>query len=288
MKNEGFNTLKRLGNIGLIEVSTLKHINSSWGNISLLDYEIPITKSELSFITYNVWFESHNFKNRINALFLIFEKYQPDFICLQEVTQEFINGLIVQNFIKENYFISGNFKNGYDVLMLSKYPVKFYVHNFKSRMGRKLLIAETFYLKNNEIFPLLVGTSHFESLNNAPFRKIQLEDSFNILNTSKTSLLMGDFNFDPSWEQEQKVLDISYSDSFQVWKEHNSLDIEGFTMPKNKMFPAWRPDRILFKNLSLDYFEILGVDPIEQELGNCYAEVYTPSDHYGLFSKYTL
>ncbi len=288
MINEGLYSLRKIVNTGLVEVPTIKWFNSSWGNVSLSEVDTPITQKELSFITYNVWFEPHNFKNRINSLFMIFEKYSPDFICLQEVTQEFINGIIAQNFIRENYYISGNFKGGYDVLILSKFPVRFYVKNFKTRMGRNLLIAETIYSKNNELFPLLVGTSHFESLNNAPFRKAQLEDSFNILNTSTTSLLMGDFNFDPSWEQEQKVLDQNYSDSFQVWKERNYLDIEGYTMPKTHQFPAWRPDRILFKSLSLNYFEILGVDPIDQEQGTCYAQVLTPSDHYGLFSKFNI
>src|SRR5689334_9633947 len=49
-----------------------------------------VQKKEISFITYNVWFSPHNFDNRIRAIGKIFEKYSPDFICIQEATQKFL------------------------------------------------------------------------------------------------------------------------------------------------------------------------------------------------------
>ena len=60
----------------------------------------------MKFLTYNVWFEQHNFYERAEALNQIFEKSDADFICLQEVTNQFYNVLMNKDYIKRNYFIS--------------------------------------------------------------------------------------------------------------------------------------------------------------------------------------
>ena len=101
MGNKGLSSIKgNLSDINLIEVSALKWMNSSWEKITISDSTSScITQSQISFITYNVWFENHNFNNRINAIFQILEKYNPDFICLQEVTNAFIQGLTTQKFM---------------------------------------------------------------------------------------------------------------------------------------------------------------------------------------------
>lgn len=265
-----------------------------------------ITKNQISFISYNVWFEPVNWRNRLNALFDIFNSYSPDFICLQEVTEGFLRDLINKDFIRDNYYFSGNFQGGYDVLMLSKYKTNFYAKNFlSSSMGRKLLLTEINYCiggdntnsdndiqnkenKNYENF--FIGTSHFESLNNHNKRKEQLEISFKMLDHADNALLMGDFNFDSSWTQEEKNINDKYKDCwFEHQKMYNLKDEERFTMPASGHFPPWRPDRILYRgkangsfNFELDFFEILGKNPIEQDNENNH--VKTPSDHYGLYA----
>ena len=288
MLSKSFSILRSFENHNLFEVPTLKWNSTEWSSVKMPDLT-EIIEKKISFMTYNVWFEEHNFTNRVYAIFQLLEKYSADFICLQEVTRRFLNNLLDQKFIRDNYHVSGNFQHGYDVIIISKLPVKFYVQKFqKSNMTRKLLIAETFYNCNGEVKPILIGTSHLESLNNPEFRKSQLEIIFRVLEKSDSSFLMGDFNFDPSWENEQKNLNPKYLDSYDTWKSKNKLMIEGYTMPKNDLFPAWRPDRILYKNFNLDFFEIFGNEPIELEEATCYSEVKTPSDHYGLYSRFSL
>lgn len=51
-----------------------------------------------------------------------------------------------------------------------------------------------------------VATSHFESLDSADIRKDQLEVAFGVLDKYPTALLMGDFNFDSSWNNEEKCI----------------------------------------------------------------------------------
>lgn len=60
----------------------------------------------LKFLSYNVWFEQHNFYERAEALNKIFEESNADFICLQEVINDFYNELIKKEYVKRNYFIS--------------------------------------------------------------------------------------------------------------------------------------------------------------------------------------
>lgn len=126
----------------------------------------------------------------------------------------------------------------YGILILSKYPCKFYEHIFPgSRMGRSIVFCEA--LINGQ--PTLVSTVHLESMDNTQVRIDQMKVSFPILSLFPNSFIMGDFNFHSTWK-EQKVIN-----------EHNFDDVlltlnqgkESFTMPACSDFPPWRPDKIL-------------------------------------------
>jgi tyrosyl-DNA phosphodiesterase 2 len=280
----------------LIPVTTLKFNKTilKWESFNHDQIKVDsLNKNQISFITYNVWFETHNWTNRLKELSKIFSTYSPDFLCLQEVTQDFMMILLNNDFIKDNYFISGNFTGGYDVLILSKYQSKFYTtgDDFPSKMGRKILITEI--LINDKGDSIGVATSHFESLNNAQFRKQQLDIAFKILKNFKNSVLMGDFNFDPSWKHEQSYIDKDYKDSWWLHIEKNGLnDYEGYTMPATHQFKEWRPDRILFRSeggkIKFNHFEKVGTYNIELNPQESYSHVKTPSDHYGLYGIYDI
>lgn len=215
-------------------------------------------------------------------LMLFFQIYNPDFICLQEVTKEFLHFLYSHKFIQENYYLSENFKRGYDVLILSKYFTKFSLKEFPPNMRRKLLIGEYLFNGKETIY---LATSHFESLNSAKTRQEQLKITFQILNENKLNFLMGDFNLDSSWEIEEKNIDKSYKDSWILHCEkYNINQTEGLTMPKDSQFPEWRPDRILFRNddskLKMENFEIIEKNEIELNMKHSHLDVKTPSDHY--------
>ena len=96
-----------------------------------------------------------------------------------------------------------------------------------TNMGRSLLICET--LINNQ--PLAVATVHLESLANKYYREVQLSLSFKILAPFNNAMLMGDFNFDSSWE-EQANIDKEYDDIYLTLNN----GVESFTMPKTPKF----------------------------------------------------
>ncbi len=107
-------------------------------------------------------------------------------------------------------------------------------------MGRSLVVCEPY----DPSLPI-VATAHFESLDSALIRKIQMETSTRLLNdvqkeTGRSVVLVGDFNFDPKWEAEEKVLtDNGFRDVISDFVEKDA-----FTMHKTPRFAPWRPDKI--------------------------------------------
>ena len=100
-----------------------------------------------------------------------------DFVCLQEVIGPLFKAVTNDATIRNRYYISGNKMKGYGILLLSKMPAKFYEHKFgNSSMGRSLLIAEAFYMKDGIPQSFYVATSHLESLDgNAKTRNEQMK-----------------------------------------------------------------------------------------------------------------
>lgn len=61
-------------------------VHKTW--VNFVPELIPIIlfpANTIKFITYNVWFEQFNFKERMEELNEIFEKSDADFICLQVI-----------------------------------------------------------------------------------------------------------------------------------------------------------------------------------------------------------
>ena len=72
-----------------------------------------------------------------------------------------MNVLLDNQFIKQNYYISGNIIKGYGVLMLTRFPCHFFEVPFESSMRRSLIIGEPIGGINGT--PVLFGTVHLES-----------------------------------------------------------------------------------------------------------------------------
>ena len=100
-----------------------------------------------------------------------------DIVCLQEVTYKTREMLLKDAFMLNTYckngcFSGNNFHTFYGVMIFSKLPASFYELEFDSRMGRTLLVCETY----DNSLPV-IATAHFESLNSASIRKGQMETS---------------------------------------------------------------------------------------------------------------
>jgi endonuclease/exonuclease/phosphatase family metal-dependent hydrolase len=247
-----------------------------------------------SILTYNVWFDRFNYKNRRDAILEILKQKDASVICLQEVIQPFLEFIKEDDFIKNNYYISDSILGPYNIVMLSKFPLRFYHLTFPTNQNRYLIIGEI-KLKSKEISKSIIfSTSHFESLDkNSDFRRDQMMRTFKVINEFKNAFLLGDFNIDDKINRdEMSNFDSLYTDSWKIWMSKNPKlkEEDGYTYYEDNNEPKQRLDRILFGNYSdfeLQNFEIIGKDKIKTNPNDTSSSVSTPSDHQGLYAEFS-
>ncbi|KAM3136940.1 hypothetical protein pb186bvf_011025 [Paramecium bursaria] len=238
---------------------------------------------QISILTYNVWFEDQNFDLRTVEILKIIEQKQATYVCLQEVTQRFMQHANNNQYIKQNYYITNNKRGWYGTVIFQKInPASVIQIPFPSGMERDLLYTIT----NVNGKELIIATSHLESLNNSKLRYEQLQISYKQFEQYQNVIMMGDFNFDG--EENKQNLSDQYIDIWPFLRQET-----GNTMKQTSKFAAWRPDRIIMKKggyLTPSLIEIVGDYDIpffkDKEVHPDI--VKTPSDHLGLYAVFTL
>lgn len=255
------------------------------------------TEPLLSIITWNVWFGNLEATKRYQAIIETFLHRLPSVICCQEVTSQFLDMLLKHPGIQEHYCISddGNQQTlgGYGVLILWKRSLPFRslrLHPLPSKMGRKLLELEV----DRHGAPFKIATVHLESL--PPYHEArgkQLRLATDYLRKSQVpSLLMGDFNFCSTNEQENKNIPADFMDVWaQVrpedngWTEDTHINIMRYNQKqKHKQV---RFDRVLLHQGSApdswlpQEIELLGTEPLP-----ALPDIW-PSDHFGLWATFS-
>ncbi len=238
-------------------------------------------------VSYNIWFEnSPNKEHRFNCILELLKVSRADFICLQEVTQEFMQLLAGQEWVGE--YFTGLFPMGwYDTLILSRYRCRFSKAPFHdSAMGRSMTFAELV----GEGQSLVVGCVHYESLDNPRARCSQIAAVQAATQDCERVVIAGDYNFSDGWP-ENKAIAKEFRD---LWLETREGQLEqAETMPQTPVFPAWRPDHVLCKlpgdlsGASIDRLGDFTIPPYEHEgvaLISKDGQVRTPSDHFGLYA----
>ena len=69
-------------------------------------YKVPNVLPKIKkvkILTYNVWFDNHNFWNRVKAILEIIKNSDANIVCLQECTQDFFNALTLDKEITSKY-----------------------------------------------------------------------------------------------------------------------------------------------------------------------------------------
>lgn len=253
--------------------------------------------TDLSIITYNIWFSSHRQKERTDALVQILREKKADVICLQEVTSSSMDIINKYEFIRENYIctdIECTTMQGYGVvLFISKQIindssfVNIYFRNLPSSFCRRVVFCDLHYTQDNGKDKILrISSVHLESSKGAhKIRADQLKIIFSMIKNEKDvrlydvvkandnvikssnsniqSFFVGDFNFDYDWLKKQPnnscgELDVIEMAGFSdSWKVLHGDD-PGFTMPSSNGRPPRRIDYVLY-NSSLFYPEILSI-----------------------------
>ena len=242
---------------------------------------------ELTLVTYNIWFSDYHRQRRHEALLKLVQDCDADAIALQEVTPTSLKLILEQDWVRKNYYSSdttGVTVNPYGVLLLSKFPIhQLFFCELPSQMSRKLLWAE--FQINGERFT--IATVHLESKRKfASIRAMQLDQVFPLLEHAEHTVLMGDFNFCSSWENENRNIDPRYQDIWAVLRGDEpgyteDTDINLMRLQQKQKHKKVRFDRILLRSASPRWqpksIERLGLEPIAPNRPYVF-----PSDHFGL------
>lgn len=228
--------------------------------------------SPLRVVTQNLWFDSQERESRMLAHLTQWQNIQPDLIAIQEATLACLRPLLNDPWL-QGYWSSTSLESGAEwqgIALFSKVaPSRVEMLPLPGSMGRRLLLAQ---------FPeLWVGVIHLESMGSSgEVRRQQLQEIFANLSASPEALLLGDFNFCSSSQENQHLPD-SYVDCWANLRP----DQPGWTIdPSLNRFCRGTPrrlDRALLRSQQWRPGEIqlLGTCPPEEGL--------FASDHFGLW-----
>lgn len=253
-----------------------------------IDFSSDITVTELTLVTYNVWFADYQFKPRCKFWLDILSDCNADAIALQEITPKSLEFILQSQWVRKQYYISditGKTVTPYGVVLLSKIPLqKLLLYNLPSNMNRQFMVADL--RVNGETLKL--GTVHLESQKrSASIRAQQIDLVFPMMENAEHSILMGDFNLCSSWSENDR-LDNSYQDLWAVLRNDEpgyteDTDINLMRLEQKGKEKQVRFDRILLRSASgwqPKSIEKIGTEPLFPERPNVF-----PSDHFGLVGK---
>jgi len=261
----------------------------SWKKIESKEFSELKSVKTIKLLTYNVWFSEEYISERAQGIFRILHESDADIIALQEVTFHFLQLILMQDWIRKEFFISdikGDTFSSYGVVLLFRIPAKrLTLYQLPSNMERQLLIAE--FTINDQ--PFKVATVHLESMrNSADVRAEQLNSIFPLL-SNNNSVLMGDFNFCSSNVNEYRNIDDSYTDLWDELRSDNfgatlNSDLNPMLTTKSSNRIMARYDKILMRNENQVWqcmqIALLGDTAISRHQPNIF-----PSDHFAVVAK---
>jgi tyrosyl-DNA phosphodiesterase 2 len=256
------------------DFAPVRWVNGRWALSPRLP---PAPAAAARIASWNVWFDDHQAAERHRALLAELHRRDVDVIALQEVTQQLLDTLLAERWIRSDYQVSELQVIGYDVVILSRLPIsRVATILLPSAMGRRLIVAEL-------ACGLEVATTHLEST--APMAAVRAEQLaivFDYLGTRADSVLVGDMNFDPDAPAENAALDARFVDvwpalrpddpGYTIDSIRNPMRLAPTAVPRQQRIDRvfartarWTPRRI----------DLLGTDPIDDQ------QTFV-SDHFGL------
>jgi len=84
---------------------------------------VPPTPYKLRLVSWNIWFGTHRWRERLDALLAIVDRWSPDLIGLQEVTPRQLAQILETDWIRSSFVCSdtdGSTLEPHGVLLLSR------------------------------------------------------------------------------------------------------------------------------------------------------------------------
>jgi endonuclease/exonuclease/phosphatase family metal-dependent hydrolase len=256
---------------------------------------------EIKMVTYNVLYPKA--KGDVNSTiydlthpnirypyqFVMLQGLDADIIGLNEVTTEYYDAIVAQDWVRRDYFVCDSIDrkgNVFGNMLLSKYPFKSVHHLKVTTISRNCLVVD---IPTSEDHSLIITCCHLKAnIMNYSTRAKQMEqiyDCMDQMSKTNTKVVIGDLNF--HMEMEDSNIRSDYVD---VWKKVNP-DLPGWSFDgyvnkmQHEMFPTamisaqMRLDRILLSSSLLQptNCKLFGSQPIfEQKVRE---EPYSPIDY---------
>ena len=234
---------------------------------------------------------------RLDALGDIVKAKKPEFVALQNVTNDIIKKMKVTpwgarfNILQTPYSYETR-KNATSAL-LSTYPTDGSLsRNYKHTQSGKMILNGLYvmYDKQKQPFVITVGATTLEQgLKASEFRDKQLNEACLSMAEAKDSFLTGGFNIDSDIDGEL-LLQGGWKDA---WLEAGHTESSGYTYDPDKNplikedpFGPGRPDRLLYRtrHYKLDSVELVGN---KHPSAASAAASSTISTHYGILAQFS-
>ena len=234
---------------------------------------------------------------QLDALGKLVQSKRPEFLGLQNVTNETIKKVVRSNWGSRYNVVQPQYKfetrKKPTVALFSTYPSQDsstlqYKESACSRIMQKGYYV--MYDKQKQPYVICVSTTSLESgLKASKYRESQLNQGLSSMIGDEDAFVLGDFSLDDDIDGEL-ILKGGWKD---VWLEiPGNTKSSGYTyhpvnnpLIKEDPFGPGRPDRIFFKtrHYKLDSVELVGVEPCQLPGGVS----VTISKHYGLMAQFS-
>jgi len=208
------------------------------------------------------------------------DRHDPDFICLQEMpTQGFVHYL-------SDRYVSGQVvpsHSGFSAVFVRRGPIANHEIQLDSQLSLPPATGVSLQIGEEQ---LLIFSLHlFPTKANAPQRLQFLSSFLPQVRASQPLLIAGDFNMREV--ETEAVTALGLRDAYQQWDD-----------PDRKLYATWdsivnlfhdnrypfraRYDRVFYRNLQLQDYQLLGRTPIELAGSSYYL-----SDHFGIYAEFS-
>lgn len=227
----------------------------------------------LTVMSWNVYFDDISDKTRYENIIKTILKTDPDIICLQEVTDQFINQLSNNRQLKKYTFnnIQGN-KNYRNITLSKIKPIQSGIIKLSSNMNREAPFIKI-QLNHN---PLSIINLHLDSMpNDTALRIVQLKQVLQYTKNKNQLLLCGDVNFG-NHDKENIFVNTMFKDAAKS-DTTKTYDVDKNHLARKTKFifeESRRLDRILTKG--------------KITTSNYHVLILPYSDHYPIISTLSL
>lgn len=250
------------------------------------------SRSELSMLTFNIWFAAEKMQERMSALGEIVENLEPDMLTFQEVTRDNLALLQQQKWFVRYYLIPPDItkEGSYFDIILTVFPVdKWHVYPFRSSpFNRKQVTAEIKRPVSSLKSPkFVIATTHLEhSGTYAQLREEHLKESLKMLSTYDNVCVMGDMNIEGQFDGDV-ILPWQWVDAWLTLPGNTNSNGNTWDQSKNPFIRKDGVESSLKDRFDRVFCKLRDFKVKEMKIVGNNHTVKTsvlPSDHFGLFT----